>query len=184
MNNIEDIARALNGHVYGDGIKQETINAAKECDAVIVMGASDDLVELYGALRCEGDCYEGGTFYLNENGIVSDEDADDDCKTIEAVWNRAEEPHCCWSYKTDIPNVTFNVHDSDGSLYCEGIVFDINSLVPYKAPQVGRWQIGDKDCAYVCSACGESPTKDLDGELYSSFKPAHCPNCGVPMLNS
>ena len=41
----------------------------------------------------------------------------------------------------------------------------------------GKWIDGDP----ICPICGEDKFKDLDADIWSDWKPKHCPNCGAPM---
>lgn len=116
-------------------IPEELINEAKEKGIVIVYGASDDLLELEGAIRDEFDCYEGGICYINKEGLINSDCEDckcckhfqktlNDSKSITSLWCKSE---WTWSYKTDIPHEKFYILDGDEQ-YCEGLVFYIESL--------------------------------------------------------
>ncbi len=108
---------------------------AEKDGIVVVMGSSDDLVEIYGAFRDEAGCYGGGSrFYLDANGIIEKPDCDckyaeewyqDKCNGgwVEAVWD----DHGPWTYNTNIPHEKFNVME-DGEIYCIGIVFSLDGL--------------------------------------------------------
>lgn len=41
----------------------------------------------------------------------------------------------------------------------------------------GKWTNGDP----ICPICGENKFKDLDADIWSDWKPKHCPNCGAKM---
>ena len=118
-------------------------NGREEIDAehnglVVVYGASDDLMEVRGAIDDEGDCYDGGTFLIDKQGLLPDWDqvSDDEdaaeaylkrkpnAKQIETVWCGEG---AVWTYKTDIPHATFKIMD-EGEVYCIGMVFDIKEL--------------------------------------------------------
>ena len=58
---LKEFATMLNGREYGyPQFTQEELRIAKDNGFVIVSGASDDLVELEGAITDEGGCWEGG----------------------------------------------------------------------------------------------------------------------------
>ena len=99
---------------------------AKENGIVIVYGASDDLMELDGAIYDEFGCYEGGVCCLDSEGNILEE-MTENCRTIEAVWC-GEGEKFTWTYKTDIPHETYEIYD-DAEPYCKGIVFYKKDLV-------------------------------------------------------
>ena len=109
---------------------------AKNNGLVIVYGASDNLMEFRGAIYDEFPCYEGGTAYLNKDGLISNEYDDPDCPyyeklkskatfKIEAKWSDNKE--YIWIYKTSLPHETFDIWEGDEK-YCRGIVFSIDNL--------------------------------------------------------
>ena len=103
----EELAALINGREYRDEVTPEIIQNAKENNLVIVFGASDDLMELRGAIDDEIGCYDGGFIKVHKQGILSNFDrllenkADesdfeeyfkfrDSAKEIEAVWGENE----------------------------------------------------------------------------------------------
>ena len=135
----QQFAAMLHGREYRREMTRAEEDQAKELGLVVVFGASDDLIEFRGAIRDEGDCYNGGTIKIDAKGILPDFDNIEDeeemadyfkrkytCAYIEAVWS-PEEPYCSWIYKTEIPHATFNIGE-DEDLYCVGMVFSINDL--------------------------------------------------------
>lgn len=131
----KELAEMLYGREYRNETTKEIEQIAKDNGFVVVFGSSDDLCEFRGAIDDEFGCYNGGTVYLYENGLLENECDYDNCpyfaekkktaKKIKIVWN--DEGNTCWKYKTDIPHETFNVME-DGELYCIGIVFSISDL--------------------------------------------------------
>jgi len=107
---------------YGEELTSELEQEAKEKGIVVVFGASDDLMELRGAIYDEVGCYDGGIGYFNEKGVVKNKCVDKDCpnfhkqldnlKTIEAVWIE-NDGDFNWIYETEIPHETFEVYDTD-----------------------------------------------------------------------
>ena len=142
MSTPTDIAAALQCVEYGAYcITADIQERARAAGLVIVCGASDDLMELYGAIREEVGCYDGGTVTLDARGVIpSWEEVQDDeerardyfarkdkARTIEALWSPAEPAGASWAYRTDLPHATFNVME-DGEIYCRGIVFAVADL--------------------------------------------------------
>lgn len=134
----QEMADQLDGSEYPLQIGKMMIEYARQQGLVIVYGASDDLMEVEGAIHDEGDCYDGGTLYIDKQGLLPDwEQVKDDedeaaaylkrkptAKQIEAVWCGEG---AAWTYKTDIPHATFKIME-DGEVYCIGMVFDIKEL--------------------------------------------------------
>ncbi|GHT09055.1 hypothetical protein FACS189426_06290 [Bacteroidia bacterium] len=136
----EELAALLDGREHRDEIFKDEEKAAKESGLVVVFGASDDLMELRGAIRDEIGCYEGGTACFDENGLLENECENEDCphfekikekaKKIEALWcakEVTEDNYISWTYETDIPHSTFKIME-DEEIYCIGIVFSIYDL--------------------------------------------------------
>ena len=131
---VKEIAEILNGIEYCDGIQEMDLKYAKDNGAVIVFGASDDLMEFRGAIDDEAGCYDGGTIYFNQSGELRSECNNDDCpyfeeikenaSMIEAIW---DSEGYSWTYETDIPHETFEILE-DGEKYCRGIVFSIDDV--------------------------------------------------------
>lgn len=136
----EEFAALLTGREYGSEITKDEEATAKAAGLVVVFGASDDLLELRGAIRDEFDCYDGGIAQVDHQGLLPDResvDEDDElkdlftrqpgAKRIEALW--CAEPVYSWTYRTDIPHATFEIV-GDGEPYCRGIVFELTALNP------------------------------------------------------
>jgi hypothetical protein len=134
----ESLAAAINGCEYGEELSRFDGREAKAAGLVVVYGASDDLMELEGAISDELDCYDGGRALIDAQGLLrrsSIDDRDDEAiadyvarkpaaRTIHAVWGKGD---TSWSYETDIPHATFDVLE-DGEVYCRGIVFALADL--------------------------------------------------------
>ena len=134
----EELVAQLNGLEYPTPIPGALIAAAQSSGLVILCGASDDLMEFYGARREEIGCYDGGTAFVDAQGVLPDRDTleeDDEiaefvlrqksAKPIEALW--CKEDGYSWTFKTDIPHATFEVVES-GEPYCRGLVFSLADL--------------------------------------------------------
>ncbi len=131
--NTQQIAEKLNGSVYPFNLGEDLQTECKENGFVVVCGASDDIMEFYGAFRDELGAYEGATAHINSEGLIQNECGDYDCPhyrkiikeavTIDAIWtDNGSVP--TWTYETKIPHETFLVLDDDNE-YCRGIVFSL-----------------------------------------------------------
>lgn len=128
--NSKDLAALLDGREYGKEITREEAAAAKVDGLVVVFGASDDLMEFRGGIYDEIGCYDGGTAYLTDTGLLQNDCDNEECPhfakikaaaaTINAVWGNGV--GYSWLYETAIPHATFEIFE-DGETYCRGIVF-------------------------------------------------------------
>lgn len=129
---IKEFAKMIDGKQYGyPQFTKEELQIAEDNGFVIVCGASDDLMEFYGAITDEGDCFDGGTVWFNKDRVV-DTSATTGDRCIEALWCDKEALDenrnvITWTYKTDIPHEAFMIYEDDEA-YCRGIVFSINDL--------------------------------------------------------
>jgi hypothetical protein len=138
--NKEELAKLLDGSEYPFRLNREIGDQAKEDDLLVIYGMSDDLMELYGAIRDEYGCFDGGSFMIDDQGILlpwdegeyEDEESAEQyfkrkpkAKMLEALW--CEEEEYSWTYKTDIPYACFDIVE-DGEKYCRGIVIDLKDL--------------------------------------------------------
>lgn len=124
---VKEIAEKLNGIAYGENISDIEAEAKKH-GIVIVMGASDDLMEFSGAIEDEGGCYDGGEVYFDRDGVSQDDT--ERANVIEAIWcdgMNSDGIPATWTYQTEIPHEKFNVWE-DEELYCVGIVFSIEDI--------------------------------------------------------
>lgn len=132
----DEIAAELDGTEYPARISKALQARAKAAGVVIVYGASDDLMEFDGAIHDELGAYDGTTAYLTKDGLLQNECEDEECPhfaklkakaaTIEAIFG---EDDYTWTYRTDIPHVTFEINEDD-SQYCRGIVFNLVDVQP------------------------------------------------------
>lgn len=127
----EVLADLINGSEYGAQISKDIIDQAKQSGLIVIEGASDDLAELWGALRDEASVYDGGTFGIKRSKKTGQLKI---CKPkksknlITAYWYPPE-PDCSWLITTNLPHANFDIME-DGELFCRGIVIDIKDL-PY-----------------------------------------------------
>ena len=130
----QEMANRLNGRECRYEVTRDDEIDAMNSRLVIVVGASDDLMEFYGAIRDEVSCYGGGTAYLDRHGLMKNKCACEDCpyhlkeletvNKIKAVWSNAG---YSWVYETDIPHATFDIVE-DGEKYCRGVAFSLDDL--------------------------------------------------------
>lgn len=128
----EEIAKALDGREYLKEITPEIREMLEEADLVVVLGASDDIMDFQGAINDQIGCSSGGKAYLDKDGLIVNACDEEYCPyfaikkenatIIEALW--CEEDDIAWTYKTDIPHSTFMIME-DGEKYCRGIVFSL-----------------------------------------------------------
>ncbi|SDF79673.1 MULTISPECIES: KTSC domain-containing protein [unclassified Duganella] len=132
----ESLAVALHGREYPFDLSAEEQAQAKAAGLVVIFGASDDLMELRGAINDErgAPC----TALIDSKGLLPyREDIDNDeglqdyaarvqhVRAVDAFW--AKEEDTSWTYRTDIPHATFEIME-DGIVYCRGIVISVADL--------------------------------------------------------
>ncbi|PJJ27797.1 hypothetical protein [Lacrimispora celerecrescens] len=123
----KELARLIDGREYGYEPFRDVRQAAKESGLVIVSGASDDLMEIDGAIYDEQGCFEGGVIYFDRQGAFGSDGYA--TNKIVALWcdrSALDENGkvITWTYKTDIPHETFMIYE-DVAPYCRGIVFNL-----------------------------------------------------------
>jgi hypothetical protein len=131
--NIHEVAAKLNGIQYRQGEPDRAFEKElRDNRLVVVIGASDDLVNFYGSISDELGAYE---HYITPEGRSRNRCDCDDCPYYEELLKNAKviEPEWCkypdyaWTYKTTIPHATFDVME-DEEKYCKGIVFSLDNL--------------------------------------------------------
>ena len=130
--NVKALATALNNRDLEDGFFRFELKCAEKNNLVIVTGYSDDLIELDGAIKQEGDCFNGENFHLekyNDQWLLKKGNG---CNSISAIWydqNKTAEnlEVIPWTYKTEIPHQSFFAKYR-GETFCEGFVFSIEDL--------------------------------------------------------
>ena len=133
----ELLAQVLNGREYGKEILKEEELQAKAAGLLVIFGASDDLMELRGAIHDE--FYVPGIALIDAKGVLPERDSINDdgelknffareplAKKVQAIFGEyAPEP--TWTYSTDVPHATFEVMEGD-DIYCRGIVISLADL--------------------------------------------------------
>jgi hypothetical protein len=131
----EELAARLNGREYGSETTNEDIVDAMDSGLVIIHGASDDLVEINGAISEEiGASSEGSEFWLFRSGIPVSECGDDDCPYFKRERDKAEMffveyTTTGWHFTTSVPHAGFTIFEG-GEVYGTGIVIDVRDLPP------------------------------------------------------
>ena len=139
----KEMAARLHGRQYRSETTRDDGLLARQHGLVIVYGASDDLVELEGAISDELGANNGTKFWVTPKGLVGDfgqlcDDRNEQGlkeyfegqssqRVIEAIWcpdyvKGENGEGASWAYQTTIPHETFDVMEDD-DLYCRGIVF-------------------------------------------------------------
>ena len=123
----KELAQTLNGRRYGHEIFRAEMREAAASGLVVVCGASDDLVNLYGAWREEVDAWLGATIFINADGIaprIHGRGSRKVAAQINAYWRAGGVP---WTFHTTILHETFDIFE-DGELFCRGIVFSVDDV--------------------------------------------------------
>jgi hypothetical protein len=130
---LKDFAKKLDGREYGyPQFTEAEIQEAKDHNFVIVFGASDDLIELDGAIYDENDVWDGGETHILLHDTEEEfkgftENSGEDIIDVRAKWCEDwDKNHChiLWTYETNVPHETFDIME-DGQIYCRGFVFEI-----------------------------------------------------------
>lgn len=129
---LKEFAKRLDNREYGYQIfTKEEIEIAKENDIVIITGASDDLMEIEGAICDEADCFDGGIVRISPTwGVLSRNYWNKNQIPIRAKWCEEKDEKgntIPWTYELSIPHETFMIYE-EGKPYCRGVVFSIKDL--------------------------------------------------------
>lgn len=134
----EQLAAELDGMEYPGDLTQEQQSIANASGLMVLFGASDDLVEIYGVVRDEMGAGDDTMILLDDKGFVSqfrddawtDADMEDwfsrrrKAKKVTARWGQNG---YSWTYETDLSHATFGIME-DGDPYCKGLVIDAADL--------------------------------------------------------
>lgn len=145
----EQLAELINGNEYRDEMTKEQEQAAKQNNLLVLFGASDDLLEMRGAIHDEVGAYDGGEYVLvlagelyadaeEENTYhkaighevipMSDEyDNDDNPRLIRAEWCPEDYPELSWRIFSNTPCALFTIK-YNGNPCSEGIVIDLDEV--------------------------------------------------------
>lgn len=126
------LASLLNGRQIGKEITKDEEKLAFYNELVVIFGASDDLVELRGAINNEVGAY-GSTMVCFLNGELLERECEDEtCPHEEKLYNKskkvlAEFGDEGWNFTTSIPHETFNIMEED-QIFCKGIILHLRDL--------------------------------------------------------
>lgn len=134
--NIEQAAKELDGGEYGNEGSKDLFGRMKDAGLVALFGASDDNVEIRGAVDDEIGAFQGVTLDFTSAGLLKSECDEgeecpyfkkllDDAKPVEALW--CDEEDFSWTFRTTIPHATFVINE-DGEPFCRGIVFALRAV--------------------------------------------------------
>jgi hypothetical protein len=142
MLTLQQFAEQLNGKEYCTRLFTDAeIQTAKDNGFIIAYGASDDLLELRGAITEEFGAYDGGECHIINNGVYS-EDVYNKIKnavnlvglempktvTVVAEWAPEKDGECYASWHIHVVGASevasFDVLEDD-ELFCRACVFKI-----------------------------------------------------------
>ena len=132
----EELAELLNGRQYRHEITDGEAEQANKDGLVVVFGASDDLIEIRGAITDEIDAYDSSFVSLYRSELK--EYCDCNCfyyKQALALNKLIDIYHTgyfmgkdrFWEYSVDIPFSHFYIFEGSDP-YCKGIIFDIKDI--------------------------------------------------------
>ncbi|EPX76752.1 hypothetical protein [Salipiger mucosus] len=134
---IKTAAQRLHGMEYRDERPYEDVfKEMKDAGLVAVTGASDDLVEFYGAIRDERDI--GETLLADGAILESSCPEGEDCPyfrkfaksaiVLEARFGEMAEPDApTWTFTIPVEHETFDVME-EGEIFSRGIVFRTSDI--------------------------------------------------------
>jgi hypothetical protein len=129
---MEEAAAALDGSEYGNEGSRELFARMKVAGLVAAFGASDDLIELRGAIHDEFGAFDGGKAHIDDRGLPKNacpyfEKRLEWAPYVEALWcpeGVEGEPSWLMKMSDDRPTMSFSIME-EGDLYCIGIVFPL-----------------------------------------------------------
>lgn len=132
----EELAKILDEMDARDYRIERNARIAADNNLVIAYGASDDLLELKGAINDEIGAYDGGQAYIKDGELVTpcDELCEQHCPDLKQIEDTADavikaywdEGDCPWFIEANVPYAPFFIYE-DGP-FCRGIVIDLDEL--------------------------------------------------------
>lgn len=169
---IKEFAASLNGREYGyPQFSDEELETARENNFVIISGASDDLVEFNGAIRDEGDCYDGGKIFfeaVSDGRVVNSNTNNPNVCSFNAKWCEEKDENggtIQWSYDVPFAHEDFLIYE-DGEIYCRGFVFCLDNMPKGKMSDSDKLKAIMEEVAAVQS---EDESKGYVGD-YDDFQ--------------
>lgn len=139
MTTKEEFANMLNGRQYDKGMTREEKKLAKDSGLVVAIGASDDLLDLYGAINDEIPAFQGVEANFTSKGVYIEWMDKTEIKnlvskgwtppstafTIKAEWC-PKNLDTSWRITSSLPYASFDIMEDD-ELFCRGCVFNLPS---------------------------------------------------------
>lgn len=112
---------------------------------VVAYGASDDLLEFFGAISDEVGAWDGTTVPIDADGVLKSKCGEgSECpyfagklksaEKVTAEWcPKGVEGDPTWLIKTAIPHEQFKIME-DGAVFCIGIVFKVDDIGKIRTP--------------------------------------------------
>lgn len=128
----EELAAKLNNReIYKEITSAEELET-KTAGLVVAFGASDDLLELRGAINDEVGAWGGAEYPITPAGLPENECKEEDCpyykrlvgvtkEKVKAAW---DEGGYSWVITATMPSAPFDILE-DGDKYCRGVVFEL-----------------------------------------------------------
>lgn len=139
--NYQEWAQKITGREYSMPTRHEEDEQAKADDVIIVYGASDDLLEFYGAISDEVGAWEGTTIKLTKDVTLFNKDENKETAKynsmqistmpkVQAIWcprDKEGKIWASWEIRTELPHADFDIME-DGELFCRGVVIPANAV--------------------------------------------------------
>jgi hypothetical protein len=139
MLTVEEVAASLDGREYKDEVRRGEQLAWRNAGIVVAYGASDDLLELNGAIEDEFGAWNGTTVFLCADGAEDESNISVDPRglpMLTAEWcPSGVEGSPAWVVSIKSPDDTtirsapFKIYE-DGELFGIGVVFRVSDLPP------------------------------------------------------
>jgi hypothetical protein len=171
----KEMAARINGREYQNETTKEDCELAKQSGLVIAYGASDDLLELEGAVVDELGAWDGTERYINvDEATVFNKDGEDYCEKCFVRMNKIKivarwcppALNTSWLVITDNLFEPFDIMEN-GELYCRGCVFELKTIERQIAMDAAL-----KVNVPLCSSCGMDD-KMIHSDLWT------CSRCGL-----
>ena len=132
----KELAAQLNGREYGNEITKAEAHQAEHARLIVAFGASDDNLELRGAMDDELSAYDGAKVTIRldslkvvESGICSECGSKSPVFGIRAQWAPTDLDASWLITASGLPFEPFDIME-DGSLFCRGAVITLPPVSP------------------------------------------------------
>ena len=127
----DEAARLLDGGEYRREGSRELFSSMKAAGLVAAFGASDDLIEMRGAVMDE---FGMGPVPMSSAGPLTNDCSNADCPYFKLAAKHApsirrfyDRSTSCWRFETAIPHSIFRIME-DGDVFGEGVVFALSDV--------------------------------------------------------